>query len=783
VAVAQRSDPLGGGGLGARLLADLQLILGGPNGPALEQALAQVGSGNDPAAAQSVEQVLSRSAGDPDALHMAALLLARAGRTVPALRLVMLAVAGRPDEPGLLANAGRLCRAAGRSADAVTFYRRALDLSPDRPAVLNNLGALLREQGEPLESEGHLRRAVTLLPDYGEAWSNLGNCLRDLGRLDAAREALEIARHLLPDVPEVAKNLGLVHLRAGRWQDALPLMREAAAWRSEDPEAWVGLGHALRVGGDNAGCIDPYRRALALKPDMAGVHQRLGIALRQLGDWSEALGHLREADRLAPNRADILVDLGTAEETAGSLFRAEDCFRRALELVPDFPPAWANLAGTLSRRGAMRLAIPALKKACEVAPEDRRIHTNLIFTLYFDDAIGFDELMDEHHRWNRKFGDKQPIGPHRNDPDPEQRLRIGYVCADFNHHSNAFAFGPLIEFADREQFSIHAYSGALSQDGVTDRFRSMVDGFLPVNGLDDAQLAHRIQNDGIDILVDLAGHTRGNRLPMFAHKPAPVQVAWINVTGLQAIDWLLTDRAMWPEPIANRSPERKWYLDCGALPFRPPQRAPRIGPGPGLRGGPPTFGCFNNPLKLNDRVLDCWSRLLKSIPGSRFVMKYGSLKDPAVCDDFRERFVRRGIDADRLSFLGETGRRAHMEAYREMDVALDPFPGNGGVTTWEALWMGVPVVALSGDRPNGRGSQSILTAIGLEDMVAEDLDGYARIAANLISDRPRLKALRSGLRERISSAPISTDYTRQVEVAYRAMWRDWCRRQTGEAVQ
>lgn len=781
MSAAARSEPARGSGPGAAILADLWIDPTGPAAEALAQGARHLGSGEDAAATVTAEVTLSRLPGDPDALHVAALLLARAGRVVPALRLIMLAVAARPDEPGLLANAGRLCRTAGRPMDAAAYYRRTLALSPDRPAVLNNLGGLLREQGQAAESEPLLRRAVTLRPDYGEAWSNLGNCLRDLGRLDKAREALETARRMLPDVPEVAKNLGLVHLRAGRWQAALPLMREAADRRPADPEAWVGLGHALRVGGDNAGCIEPYRRALSLKPDMAGVHQRLGIALRQLGDWTEALAHLREADRLAPNRADILVDLGTAEETAGSLFRAEDCFRRALELVPDFPPAWANLAGTLSRRGAMRLAIPALKKACEVAPDDRRIHTNLIFTLYFDDAIGFDELMAEHHRWNRKFGDKQPIGPHLNDPDPERKLRIGYVCADFNHHSNAFAFGPLIEFADRHRFSIHAYSGALSQDGVTDRFRSMVDGFLPVNGLDDAQLARRIRDDGIDVLVDLAGHTRGNRLPMFAHKPAPVQVAWINVTGLQAIDWLLTDRVMWPDAIGDRSPERKWHLDCGALPFRPPQRAPRIGPGPRLRGGPPTFGCFNNPLKLNDRVLDCWSRLLKSIPDSRFVMKYGSLKDPAVCDDFRERFVRRGIAADRLSFLGETGRRAHMEAYREMDVALDPFPGNGGVTTWEALWMGVPVVALSGDRPNGRGSQSILTAIGLEDLVATDLDAYGRIAADLVADRPRLKALRSGLRDRIAGAPISTDYTRQVESAYRAMWRDWCSRQTGGA--
>jgi protein O-GlcNAc transferase len=364
----------------------------------------------------------------------------------------------------------------------------------------------------------------------------------------------------------------------------------------------------------------------------------------------------------------------------------------------------------------------------------------------------------------------------RGTADPERRLRIGYVSADLRDHPVAYFLESVLAAADRAAFEITCYSNLRDEDATTARLRRSVDQWRPIHGQSDESVGAAIRQDGIDILVDLSDHTTGSRLPVFADKPAPVQCSWLGyfgTTGLAEIDYIIADRFVIPSGEEGFYSETICRLPDSYLCFTPPHAAPPVGPSP---DGPVTFGCFNNPLKINETVVAAWSAILAAIPESRLLLKTKQLDDAAMRGALVEQFAVHGIARGRIVCAGGAPRAALLAAYGDIDIALDPFPYCGGTTTVEALWMGVPVISLRGDRFTARVGDSILTTSGLPELVEASIPDYIARASDLARDRPRLAGLRAGLRDRLAASPLcdAARFARHLEAAYRQMWRDRC---------
>ncbi|HEY0834275.1 MAG TPA: hypothetical protein VGE72_10250, partial [Azospirillum sp.] len=458
---------------------------------------------------------------------------------------------------------------------------------------------------------------------------------------------------------------------------------------------------------------------------------------------------------------------------------------RALALDPALAGAMIDRASALLDDGRIAAAIAECRRALAVAPDNADCHSNLLLTLQYSPDHTAADLLAEHRAWNERHGRPRAvhIARHANPPDPERRLRVGYVSADLGYHPVGYFLAPVLPAHDRRAVEVFCYS-AKREDGLTRRLRAAADHWRPIHGLDEAAVAAMIAADGIDILVDLAGHTGGNRLTVFARKPAPVQATWagyVGTTGLSAMDALIADARHMPPGTEPTAVERVVRLPDGYVCVLPREGAPDVGPLPALANGHVTFGCFNNRVKLSAPTLALWARLLNRLPTARLLLKTHQFDDPRVCAHLLAEFAGLGGDAARVDL---SGRAEHADLpgwYNRVDVALDPFPYSGGLTTLEALWMGVPVVTLGGgDRFCSRHSAGHLTVAGLERCIAPDADAYVDRAAGLAGDLPGLAALRSGLRARMAASPLCDGerFARNLETVYREMWRRWCAART-----
>jgi predicted O-linked N-acetylglucosamine transferase (SPINDLY family) len=476
-----------------------------------------------------------------------------------------------------------------------------------------------------------------------------------------------------------------------------------------------------------------------------------------------------------------LTNLGNMLMRWGRPEEAETRCRAAVALSPEDAEPYTNLGNALKERGELDAAIDSYRRAAELRPDLSALHSNLLLTLHYHPDYSAEDLAREHRRWAERH--VAPLAsrrrPHSNDRRPDRRLRIGYVSADFREHSVARFMLPILEAHDRDQVEVYAYSDVTRPDAVTRAVRSNVDAWRNVCTANDAQVAELIRGDAIDVLVDLAAHSGRNRLLAFAEKPAPVQatyLAYCSTTGVDAIDYRLTDRFLDP-PGADLSPytERSIRLPdcywCYAAPTAAGGGAPidneRI-------PGPPTFGCLNNFAKVTPAALRLWARLLLRVTEARLLLY-------ARPGNHRDRVLRTmrdtGVAESRIAFVDAQPFEDYLRTYREVDVALDPFPFCGGTTTCDALWMGVPVVSLTGRTAVSRAGSSLLSNAGLKDLVASTEAQYADLAAALLRDRRRLAELRRGLRPRLESSPLMDvpRFTRHLETAFRGMWREWCR--------
>jgi predicted O-linked N-acetylglucosamine transferase (SPINDLY family) len=679
------------------------------------------------------------------ALHLLGLVALQQQRLDEAATLLQRVVQLEPANASAwthLATAHQLRRDISSEATAID---RLLALQPDHVENWGRRGVLAYEAGEIERACGYFARSVEAAPGNADAWTNLGACQLMLGRLAEAEASQRRAVAADPTSPLALNNLGNVLVARSQWAEAATTLERLVRHVPGDPNGWTNLGHALKGLKRYDGACNAYQRALAVRPDDPAALLGLGDALQGLDRPVDAIPLYERALVGLPTNADTYEHLGVALQSLGRLDDAATAYRRCLDLDPD-----------------------------QVG-----VQSGLIFVLDLMQGAE-DAARAERRRWDARFGRPNGDAPvvHLNNRAPERRLRVGYVSADFRHHSAAYAMLPILRAHDRSQVSVVCYSGVTTPDQVTAEIRALADNWREMAELSDDDLAAQIRADAVDILVDLSGHSGGNRLTVFARKPAPVQVtAWGYAagTGLTAMGYFLAD------PIAVPAETRGGFAEevvdlPSILCYEPPSYAPAVAAPPASARGYVTFGAFNRLAKISERALATWAQVLAAVPSARLTIKCPGADVSPGREWLLGQLSSHGVSPDRVTLLGATPHPDHLAAYGEIDVLLDTFPQNGGITTLDSMVMGVPVVTLLGEGVPGRASGSFLTTLGLPDLVARTPDEYVAIAARLATDLDRLAHERATLRGRLLTSPLGDggQYTRAVEAAYRQMWRRWC---------
>ncbi|MBK8322115.1 MAG: tetratricopeptide repeat protein [Betaproteobacteria bacterium] len=575
------------------------------------------------------------------------------------------------------------------------------------------------QAGQLAQAERHYREALGVDPANGPALHGLGLLAMQAGHVAAAQELLGRAAAATPGDPGVLNNWGIALARLGRTAAARERFESAIALAPRFPDALVNLGSVLADLGELAAAQSRLREALAITPQSADARCALARVLLSQRKPAAAEGLLREVLLGKPAHAVALNLLGNALREQGRLPQALECYRLSQAARPDHPEAWSNF---LVAQNA-------------------------------DPSVSALEAFEAHRAFGRRFEPPQPFpGPSLAARRPG-RLRIGYVSADFRAHALAAFVEPVFTHHDRSRFEIAAYSNTPAEDVTTARMRAIVERFVPVAGLSDAQLVERIRADGVDVLVDLSGHTAGNRLLAFVRRAAPVQVTWLgypNTTGLSSMDFRLTDARADPPGAESLHTEQLVRLPT-AWCYRPWTDAPAVA---ARRADPGAivFGVMNNPAKSNDVLFDAWARLVAGLPGSRMLMH--APDDEGCRARTIKAFAAAGVDVSRIDFFPRLATAGYLSRYAEVDIALDSHPCAGATTTLDALWMGVPVVTLAGDRPYGRSGASILGTLGLDDWVATTLEDYIACASAHARDPHGLETLRRDLRERLRASVL-----------------------------
>lgn len=670
--------------------------------------------------------------------------------------------------------------ASGDLALAASQCKRAVKLDPTNGEARYLLGMIAATRGDHRQAIKQFKAAVEREPRSPVFHNNLGIAYCVTGQFQKAAECYKKAIEYRPDYAVAHSNLGQIYQDRGEITAAMACFREAISQSPQYVPAHVALGNLLYARGDLTDAVAHFRQALAIHDDPE-IRLRLADTLDDLGHHQEAVDLYSGIAAVKPDDSRLQNNLGQALFRLGRVDEAVACYERAIALDPENSVPHNSLGIALSDLGLPREAIEHFRAALALKPNDTLAHSNLLLNINYvedDQEKIYTQARQFETQQARKLTGGLPY--FANVRTADRKLRIGYVSGDFRSHSVAYFLMPLLEAHDRERFEIFCYSNNPRQDSVTERFRSLADRWCVIRGVPDQAAADQVRSDRIDILVDLSGHSNDNRLMVFARRPAPVQVSWLgyaNTSGLRAIGYRITDRVADPVGEAdNLYTERLVRLPGGFLCYQNNLDDLPVSAPPELTQGYVTFGSFNMLGKVTTDVIDTWSEILRTVPDSRLILKAKSLNSEKARRYLRDQFVQRGIDAERLELLCMLSKTEHFRLYSRVDIALDTFPYNGSTTTCEALWMGVPVITLSGRCHVGRLAASILHQVGLTNFIAYDQPSYLSLAQSLAGDVELRRSLRAGQRELMQESSLmdQSAFTVRMEDCYRRMWAAWC---------
>jgi predicted O-linked N-acetylglucosamine transferase (SPINDLY family) len=666
----------------------------------------------------------------------------------------MSAHPGEPPSPVACFERGVLAAERGRVDEAAAWYERAIEQDPTSAEAHLNLGVIAERRGDYEEAARRYERALELRPGSALASQNLAVAL--------ALRAREAAR-------------------GGSLREAIALFEQAIQRNPRSADAWFGLGVACAESGERARAEVCYEVALLARPEHAEALNNLGVVLQDRGDLARATECFERAAALAPASPEPPTNLGVLHMAHHRFDEARAAFERAVALDPAHAAAWNNLGILAQDLGDVRAALRHYRRAARLHPEASNTQQNILRALCYLPGVSPKRRLEQHAAWGRRFEAASPPleAPAGLVLDPERPLRVGYLSPDFRTHSvSYFVDGVLANHGP--EIAAYCYSASRCVDTKTIHLQRLAHAFRSVDGLSAREAAETIRRDGIDLLVDLAGHTSGNRLDVMALRPAPVQLTYLGypaTTGLSAIDYRITDALADPPGPARRATEELVRMPGCFLCYTPFGPIPDVAPPPHEARGHVTFTCFNDLAKVNDRVLDAWGRILGALPSARLLLKARAFASRAAVERLHARLAARGVSPERVECRRLAGSaEEHLATYAEADVALDTFPYAGTTTTCEALLMGVPVITASGQSHAENVGRSLLHAAGLPELVARSADGYVALACALAGDGPRLSALRRSLRPRLLGSRLcdARAFTRDLEQQYRALWRRHC---------
>jgi len=653
------------------------------------------------------------------------------------------------DDPGnAMAHGGlgKVLLSLGRLQQAVASYRAATELSQEIAAHYDGLGRALHLLGQTTEAETAYRQAIALDPSAAGPMLRYADLLRETRRQGAAIAVYQAVLLLEP------KNINALN----------------------------NLAMALQADGQREQALAHFQKILTFTPDNPVSHANIAAVLSEMGEQKAALESCRRAVKAGPKLPFTHVNLGTCLMEMGRLGEAVNSLETAVKLDPHNRKANVNLSATLVRMGRIEPAIAQNRQALKLNPDWDELHSNLLFYLTHSEKVDVAALFDEHLRYAAHF--EAPLRAawpqHANVRDPERRLRIGFVSADLYNHAVAHFITPVLEYLSQSpHLEMVAYANSFHDDPVSRHLHGLFSIWRQVERLTHAELAQLVTSDAIDILIDLSGHTGFNRLPTFARKPAPLQVTWIGypgTTGLQAMDYFLTDRYYSPPGALDDQFTEKLLRLPACAPFLPSPEAPPISPAPSITNGHITFGSFNRAGKLNREVIARWSALLRLVPEANMLL--AAMPNKQTSDRLRSWFASEGIAARRLTFHGYTNLHDYLALHSQVDLCLDTYPYTSGTTGFHALWMGVPSLTMVGPTLPGYVSAAILSHTGLHDFIAHGEEDFLAKGVAHASDPGRLAGIRLEMRERMRNAASGRpdEIARGLEVAMRHMWQQWC---------
>ena len=720
-----------------------------------------------------------------------------------------------PAQPVAHYNLGHLYQLMGRKEEAIKALAVAANMQPDLAVAVNKLGQMLMEKGDLEEAIRHLETAIRAEPSLGEAHFHLGDCYGRKQNWARSRDALERAIALSPRFAEAHNNLGLARKELGLLREAREAFLEASAISHDFCDPYNNLGQMALDTHRMDEAHHWFQKALAIEPANAQTHLCMGNYFNIMGQPEAAMNWLSKAIELRPgfhqalnNLGNILLglkrnkesitmfesaikhkpdfheahaNLGNSYKEMGFPDLAESTLLEAIRLKPDFAAAHSNLGNAYFDQGKMEAAIASYKKGIDLGQTDRDFVPNYLFALNYSTNLDERQICEEHKRLAQQYFDPNTdlASPWPNVPDHERKLRIGYVSPDFWMHPVARFMIPLLENHNREEVEVFAYSSRFLKDPISFECHKRVDQWREVYSLTTEELNQLIRDDKIDILVDLTMHSRDCKPWLFALKPAPIQVSYLayaGTTGLKAMDYRLTDIYLDPpekEDYAFTEKPLRLPVCWWNFQLPPGVPLPEVQAPPSVKNGYVTFGSLNNFAKVNIFARETWAAILAGVPGSQLLLH---IKHTRTREDVLNFFEERGVSKDRITLIGYQDGPNYIKTYHQIDIALDPFPFAGGTTTFDSLWMGVPVVTLAGDRAVGRGGLSILSTLGRKEWVGFTREEYIQIAIRLATERGKLPEIRENLRKEIAASPLmdSPRFAREVEKHFRAIWREWC---------